>query len=90
MLDANDNTPRFVNAASISVGEDTPQGTVLLPLVARDPDAGPNGTVVYEIITGNEQGMTYYPLLLNNTYAVVTIKNTDSLPVSVLYQVSLL
>lgn len=59
MLDANDNTPKFVNPASVSVREDTPQGTVLLTVAASDPDAGQNGTVVYEIIAGNEQGMRY-------------------------------
>lgn len=59
MLDVNDNTPKFLSPASVSVREDTPQGTVLLTVVTRDPDAGQNGTVVYKIIAGNEQGMKY-------------------------------
>ena len=59
MLDVNDNTPKFLSPASVSVREDTPQGTVLVSVVARDPDAGQNGTVMYEIIAGNEQGMRF-------------------------------
>lgn len=57
VLDANDNTPKFQSEASVSVGEDTSPGTVVFTAVARDPDAGQNGRVMYEIISGNEQGM---------------------------------
>lgn len=57
MLDANDNTPKFLSPASVSAREDTPHGTVLLTIAASDPDAGQNGTVMYEIISGNEKGM---------------------------------
>lgn len=58
MLDVNDNTPKFKNPASVSVQENTPVGTGVLTMVAVDRDAGLNGTVVYDIITGNEQGIT--------------------------------
>jgi len=57
VLDANDNTPKFENKASVSVGEDTSPATVVFTVAARDPDAGQNGIVMYEIIAGNEQGM---------------------------------
>ena len=57
VLDANDNTPKFQNVTSVSVGEDTSPGTVVFTVAARDPDAGQNGIVRYEIIAGNEQGM---------------------------------
>ena len=56
-LDVNDNTPKFQNEASVSLGEDTSPGTVVFTVVARDPDAAQNGAVMYDIISGNEQGM---------------------------------
>jgi len=56
-MDANDNTPKFQNEASVSTGEDTSPGTVVFTVEARDPDAGQNGLVMYEIIAGNEQGI---------------------------------
>jgi len=63
VLDANDNTPKFENEVSVSVGEDTSPGTVVFTVAARDPDAGQNGLVMYEIIAGNEQGMCDFQML---------------------------
>ena len=60
VLDANDNSPKFQNPASVSVREDTSTGSVVLTVKASDRDAGQNGTVVYEIVAGNEQGMSTY------------------------------
>jgi len=60
VLDANDNTPKFQSEASVSAGEDTSSGTVVFTVWARDPDAGQNGMVMYEIIAGNEQGMVTF------------------------------
>ena len=57
VLDVNDNTPKFQNETSVSLGEDTSPGTVVFTVVARDPDAAQNGAVMYDIISGNEQGM---------------------------------
>ena len=42
----------------MSVREDATPGTVIFRVIATDRDAGQNGTVVYEIIGGNEQGKT--------------------------------
>ena len=68
VLDANDNTPNFQDEASVSVGEETSPGTVVFTAVARDPDAGQNGIVMYEIISGNEQGMCdFQRLFLTST-----------------------
>lgn len=60
MLDTNDNTPEFHGQASVNVREDTSAGTDILTLTATDRDAGLNGTVLYEIISGNEQGKRKY------------------------------
>lgn len=77
VLDANDNTPKFQNPESVSLGEDTSQGTVVFTVAARDPDAGQNGTVMYEIIKGNEQGTTacldFQRLLLTATSSCVFV-----------------
>ena len=56
VLDTNDNTPEFQGRASVNVREDTSAGTDILTLTATDRDAGLNGTVLYEMISGNEQG----------------------------------
>ena len=56
MVDVNDNTPKFENPTLVSVPETTPEGTVVLTVTAVDRDAGLNGSVVYNIIAGNEQG----------------------------------
>lgn len=74
VLDANDNTPKFQNKASVSVGEDTSPGTVVFTAVARDPDAGQNGIVMYAIISGNERGIF---ALNNQTGALSLVKPLD-------------
>ena len=40
----------------MSVREDTSPGTVIYTVIATDRDVGQNGTVMYEIVGGNEQG----------------------------------
>ena len=67
VLDVNDNTPKFQNEASVSLGEDTSPGTVVFTAVASDPDAAQNGVVMYEIISGNEQGMCDFQRLFFNS-----------------------
>ncbi|XP_075775051.1 protocadherin-8 [Pelodiscus sinensis] len=48
VLDANDNSPAFPQAAvTVELGEDAPRGSLLLELAAADPDEGPNGEIVY-------------------------------------------
>jgi len=58
VVDANDNAPEFQSPASVSISEDTSPGTVILTVSATDEDLGENGTVVYKIVGGNEQGKT--------------------------------
>lgn len=57
VVDVNDNTPRFKNLASVSVPETTPEGSVVLTVTALDRDAGLSGSVVYDMIAGNERAL---------------------------------
>nr|XP_009680681.1 PREDICTED: protocadherin-16 [Struthio camelus australis] len=53
VLDLNDNAPSFAQATyTVEVSEDLPVGTLVLQLVAQDPDEGTNGQVSYYL--GNE------------------------------------
>ncbi|MFT7807568.1 protocadherin-23 isoform X1 [Arapaima gigas] len=57
VLDVNDNTPTFVSTEyHIQVSESSPPGTLLTHVSAHDPDHGPNGRVLYEIVSGNSKG----------------------------------
>ncbi|KAJ7389421.1 hypothetical protein OS493_031665 [Desmophyllum pertusum] len=69
VLDANDNSPKFQNPASVSAREDTSTGSVVLTVKANDRDAGQNGTVVYNIVAGNEKGF----FALNNQSGALTL-----------------
>jgi len=49
VLDANDNRPKFEQAVyEVQVPENTPVGSVLVQVRARDRDAGLNGNVRYK------------------------------------------
>lgn len=53
VLDLNDNAPSFAQASyAVEVPEDLPMGSLVLQLVAEDPDEGTNGQVSYYL--GNE------------------------------------
>ena len=55
LLDVNDNSPQFIMPSSpVSFPEDTSIGSVILSLQFTDNDAGANGQVVYQILSGNE------------------------------------
>ena len=71
MLDTNDNTPEFQGQASVNVREDTSAGTDILTFTATDRDAGLNGTVLYEIISGNEQGKKEIQLIQSHPSLLV-------------------
>ncbi|XP_078727412.1 cadherin EGF LAG seven-pass G-type receptor 2-like isoform X2 [Lampetra fluviatilis] len=54
VLDVNDNPPIFeLDEIPIYVKENSPVGSVVGHVTARDPDEGPNAQVMYQIIEGN-------------------------------------
>ncbi|KAA0722319.1 Protocadherin-23 Cadherin-27 [Triplophysa tibetana] len=58
VLDINDHAPVFSNTEYYAqVSENSPLGTVLIHVSAHDPDLGNNGTVKYDIISGNSKGL---------------------------------
>lgn len=58
VLDINDNAPVFSNPEyHAQVTENSPIGTALIHISASDPDQGANGTVAYNIISGNSRGL---------------------------------
>lgn len=54
--DENDNKPAFTSRTTTHIMEDEPVGYPVLHVVAFDGDDGENGRLVYEIVTGNEEG----------------------------------
>uniref|UniRef100_A0A672YBK8 Protocadherin-16 n=1 Tax=Sphaeramia orbicularis TaxID=375764 RepID=A0A672YBK8_9TELE len=55
--DCNDNAPVFSNTEyHVQVSENSPMGTRLVQVNARDPDLGTNGLLHYDIISGNSKG----------------------------------
>ncbi|XP_076872540.1 protocadherin-23 [Brachyhypopomus gauderio] len=58
VLDINDNEPVFSNSEYYAhVTENSPLGTALVQVFAQDRDLGPNGTVRYDVISGNSKGL---------------------------------
>ncbi|KAK2908823.1 hypothetical protein Q8A67_004660 [Cirrhinus molitorella] len=58
VLDINDNAPVFSSPEyHVQVTENSPLGTALVHVSAYDPDLGANGTVTYNIISGNRRGL---------------------------------
>ncbi|ROL53145.1 Protocadherin-16 [Anabarilius grahami] len=58
VLDINDNAPVFSNPEyHAQVTENSPIGTALIHISASDPDQGANGTLAYNIISGNSWGL---------------------------------
>lgn len=52
--DINDNAPQFVSMNAGILKEDSPAGTEIMRVSARDLDANPNGLVTYEMVAGNK------------------------------------
>ncbi len=54
VLDVNDNAPRFrpygVTNFTQKILEGAEPGTILLSVIADDPDKGPNGQVIYQLL----------------------------------------
>lgn len=56
--DINDNTPFFpANGYNVKISEGAKADSDVIAAVAIDPDAGNNGKLVYELISGNTGGM---------------------------------
>lgn len=57
VADCNDNAPVFSRTEyHAQVSENSPVGTPLVGVTARDPDLGTNGLVKFDIISGNSKG----------------------------------
>ncbi|KAM9849592.1 protocadherin gamma-C5-like [Aulostomus maculatus] len=80
VLDVNDNAPNiFLTSEPNSVPEDSPSGTVVALINARDRDAGDNGKVTLQLPKGSP--FTLKPSFSNN-YALVTSGALDRESVS--------
>ena len=55
VLDENDNDPSFTSTNFVTLSEDTQLGSQVTQLEADDDDIGRNGSVYYEILSGNEE-----------------------------------
>ncbi|NWI59352.1 PCD23 protein, partial [Calyptomena viridis] len=54
ILDINDNTPNFTSSSLSYVMENVEVGFLVHHIIAKDPDEGRNGEVMYHILSGNE------------------------------------
>ncbi|XP_071266111.1 protocadherin-15-like [Salvelinus alpinus] len=77
VIDANDNTPTFLNSSySVNLYTDVQPGETVLQLTALDADEGPNGLVTYKILAGNQGHFA-----INNRSGVITVMPGISLAV---------
>ncbi|XP_010078623.1 PREDICTED: protocadherin-15-like, partial [Pterocles gutturalis] len=92
VIDANDNSPTFSNISyNVKIYTDMRPGEGVIKLTAVDADEGPNGQIVYEILTGDQGDfiindrtglITIAPgvvLAVGRSYAL-TVKASDSSP----------
>lgn len=69
ILDANDNSPQFLqDAYSVEISESTPVGTEIIQVDSTDKDQGDNGAVKYSILADTNQ------FAIDEETGVVTIK----------------
>ncbi|NXF03125.1 PCD23 protein, partial [Smithornis capensis] len=54
ILDINDNSPNFMSSSLSYVMENVEVGFLVHHIIAKDPDEGRNGQVMYHILSGNE------------------------------------
>nr|XP_046212729.1 protocadherin-15b isoform X4 [Oncorhynchus gorbuscha] len=84
VIDANDNTPTFLNSSySVHVYTDIQPGETVLQLTALDADEGPNGLVTYKILAGNQGHFA-----INNRSGVITVMPGISLAVGHSYSLT--
>nr|XP_020476445.1 protocadherin Fat 1 isoform X3 [Monopterus albus] len=68
ILDANDNTPQFLqDSYSVEISESTPVGTEIIQVDATDKDQGDNGIIKYSILGGTDH------FAINEETGVVTV-----------------
>ncbi|XP_039176462.1 cadherin-23 isoform X6 [Crotalus tigris] len=74
IFDENDNSPQFdiTSDSSVSISEDSPVGHRIALVLARDPDAGNNGQVVFSLVSGNI-GRAFEIRTTNSTYGEVFV-----------------
>ncbi|XP_067297751.1 protocadherin-23 [Pseudorasbora parva] len=73
VLDINDNAPVFSHPEyHAQVTENSPIGTTLIHISAYDPDLEANGTVMYNIISGNSKGL----IRVNSATGVLEVNGT--------------
>ncbi|XP_039403207.1 protocadherin-15 isoform X1 [Mauremys reevesii] len=69
VIDANDNSPAFSNISyNVKIYTDMRPGESVIKLSAIDADQGPNGQIIYEILTG-DQG----DFIINDRTGLITI-----------------
>lgn len=57
IIDINDNAPRFPPGGyTVKISEGAKANSDVIAAVAKDPDAGSNGQLIYELISGNTGG----------------------------------
>lgn len=74
LLDSNDNTPEFEmgNLYEFKINIDSPIGTVVGEITARDPDEGRNGMILYELQRPRGSGVVPFKLDSNSGNLVVS------------------
>ncbi len=66
MLDVNDTPPKFSRSRYSSVvPENSVEGTLVVQVVASDPDLGPSGEVVYDFADSKTKVRNIYSLLVD-------------------------
>ena len=76
VIDSNDNKPLFVGGPTfeVSVVENTPPGTVIIRLEARDADQGVNGQVTYSFAPSTLNSPAAKVFSIRNDTGQLTVK----------------
>uniref|UniRef100_A0A8C5W6C9 Cadherin-23 n=1 Tax=Leptobrachium leishanense TaxID=445787 RepID=A0A8C5W6C9_9ANUR len=77
VLDENDNSPQIdpTSDSVVAVAEDSPIGRRIASVIARDPDAGKNGLVIFSLTDGNT-GRLFEIRTINNTIGELLLLKT--------------